>query len=377
MTPKPSALMDTDEPIDQLAPPKDEIPPPPVAVSAAMFQNQILEFSPCVDPDCVLVSLDGSEFLSKKELLGSIFEVFADMLDAGGASKGESNDTSSSSERIELVETSHVISLLLTIAHSKPPVLPELARRKFQEGKPEADIRAAHTYEGKPPPEGLLPFENVRELIHPLGQKYQLASEVLDALRSHLGYHIPAYPLQVYTLASELAEGGLVLSYSPNDAALTKLTPSEEKKYWSALASDASQYLLTPTLTTLPLTTALKFPTAESYAALLYFQIYRIDALRALLRDTDKSIVFPYDYGICKDHVTITRKLWDRRLKTLEDELDAGTDVAEEMGKTCEPPVRHCATCSRGVKAAVEMLRVRVFDTFEDDDEVLEILPSN
>lgn len=372
---------------DQLASPKDAIPPPPSALSSSEFRNEVLTFDPCPDPDCILVSLDGAEFRSNKRLLGSISGVFSDMLDVGPSPpESESKDIASPEpsipsepptlECIELVETSHVISLLLTIAHSSPSPLPERERRKFQVGKSEADPRTAYMYGGKSPPEALLPFEHVRELIHPLGQKYQLASTVLEALRTHLGWHTPAYPLQVYALAAELAEGALTLlppSTSPAPAPATtssiELAPGMEKQYWSMVASDASQYLLTPTLTTLPLSHSRQFPTAESYAALLTLQLFRIDALRSILRDNEKTIVFPFDYGICKDHGLITRKMWDRQKMALEDQLDAGTDVAEAMGTICEPAVRHCSVCAKGVNAAVEMLRVRIVDAFEPDEE--------
>jgi hypothetical protein len=369
---------------ERLAPPSEAIPPPPTAISAGRFHNIVLDHPACEDPDCVLVTLENEEFPTRKDLLASTSQVFADMFDIAShtppgtiPAKGDENTPL----RIEVVETSHVLSLLLTAAHATLPILPARERRLFIVGTPDPDPKKAHIA-SEPPPEGLLPFEHVRELIRPIGQKYRLSPPVMKALRSQLTYHIPAYPLQVYAVASELAAGSLILPPSllppsvdpagPASDASEKESHEESEfhpKIWSAVASDASQFLLTPTLTSRPLHIALQFPTAESYAALLYLQNHRIGAFKSILSEENKSIVFPFDYGICKDHWDVTRKLWERRKRILLDQLDAGTDVAEEMGKTCLPAVRSCETCHRGVNAAVEMLRVRVFDSLEPDEE--------
>lgn len=323
---------------DRLAEPSQPIPELPPTISESRFHNTTPEYAPCEDPDCTLVSVEGRKFLTRKDLLGVASDTFRDMFEAS-----DPPPSPEPQHPIELPETSHTISLMLSVVHSVPITFPQRERVKFQVGKPEPDVRreAANV----PPPEGLLPFENVRELLRPLAEKYAFNAALVRALKTHLAQHIMRYPMDVYVLASALEIGAL---------------EREEQREMRLIASDASQYLHSPTLTSLPLSTARKFPSAESYAALLRLQLYRTDKLKEILRDSKTSGVFPFDYNICKDHGVMTRKVWEARKKTLQDELDAGTDLAVQMGNTVLPAVRHCDKCSQGVTAAVEMIRVSV-----------------
>lgn len=319
---------------DQLAEPTQPIPTLPPALSESLFHNVILEYELCEEPDCTLMSLEGTAFCTRKDLLTAASDTFKDMFLASHPDSANRQE-----ERIELLETSHVVSLLLTVVHSPPITFPPRQRVKFEVGKPEPDVRR-ETADSLPPP-GLLPFENVRELLHPLAQKYAFTTDLVKALKSHLALHMVRYPLDVYILACGLMVG-----------------VDEQVEEMKELASDTSQYLHSPTLSELSLSTVRKFPTAESFATLLRLQMFRLEKLKRVLRDT-KNTVFPFDYNICKDHGTMTRKLWEARKKTLEAELDAGTDLALQMGNIVSPAVRHCDRCSHGVTAAVEMIRVR------------------
>ena len=320
---------------DQLAEPTKPIPELPPPLSESLFHNTILEYAPCEEPDCILVSLEGVEFRTRKDLLATASGTFTDMFLAS-----HSDNTDHRDERIELLETSHTISLLLTIVHSPPITFPPRERVQFEVGTPEPDVR--REVANSPSPPGLLPFENVRELLHPIAQKYTFTDELVRVLKSHLSLHVVRHPLEVYTLACGLMVG-----------------VDEQVEEMKQLASDASQYLHSPTLSSLPVSTARKFPTAESFATLLRLQMFRMERLQRVLQDT-KNTVFPFDYNMCKDHGVMTRKLWEARKKTLEVELDAGTDLALQMGNTVLPAVRHCERCCDGVTAAVEMIRVRL-----------------
>jgi hypothetical protein len=331
---------------DQLAEPSKPIPALSPTLSESLFHNAILEYEPCEEPDCTLISLEGTAFRTRKDLLTAASDIFKDMF------LGSHSDNANGQEEcIELLETSHTISLLLTVVHSPPITFPPRERVKFEVGKPEPDVR--REIADFPSPPGLLPFENIRELLHPLAQKYTLANELVKALKSHLALHMVRYPLDVYVLACGLMVG-----------------VDEQVEEMKQLASDASQYLHSPTLSTFALSTVRKFPTAESFATLLRLQMFRIERLKRVLRDT-KNTVFPFDYNMCKDHGAMTRKLWEARKKTLEAELDAGTDLALQMGNTVSPAVRHCDKCSHGVTAAVEMIRVRSKQHFLEREHML------
>ncbi|KAF8321614.1 hypothetical protein DL93DRAFT_2029265, partial [Clavulina sp. PMI_390] len=197
--------------------------------------------------------------------------------------------------------------------------------------------------------------------LHPLSEKYAFVPELVRALKSHLAEHTIRYPMEVYMLANELT---LTVGH---------VNP-ELKKEMEELASDASQYLLSPTLSSLPVSAAFQFPTAQSFAILLRLQLYRIDRLREILGlpDTSRgsgstpastpsasattSDVFPHDYNYCSTHGSATRTIWARAKKDLASELDAGTDVGTEMGKRVLPAVRHCTKCTAGVTAAMQMI---------------------
>lgn len=321
---------------DQLAEPTQPVQDLPPTVSESLFHNTVLAYEPCIDSDCTLVSVQGTKFITRKDLLSAASETFKDMFDTTDSPLAESQNS-----MIELVESSHTISLLLTVVHTTPTTFPPRERVKFEPGKPEPDIR--REVATAPLPTGLLPFEIVRELLHPLAEKYAFRAELVHALKSHLAQHAVRHPLDVYVLASALA--------------LTALEP-EQQREMKEVASDTSQYLHSPTLTSLPLSTIRKFPSAESYATLLRLQLYRIERFGQILRDEKTTSVFPHDYNFCKDHGVMTRKLWGARKATLGKELNAGTDIALQMGNVVLPAVRHCEKCARGVTAAVQMVQV-------------------
>jgi hypothetical protein len=318
---------------DQLAEPSKPIPELPPALSESLFHNIVLEYQPCEDANYTLISLEGTLFHTRTDLLATASGTFKDTFAASGnASRQEENS-------LELLETSHTISLLLTVVHSPPVTFPPRERVKFEVGKPDLDVR--REVAESPNPQGLLPFENVRELLHPLSEKYAFTDELVRALKSHLALHAVRYPLDVYTLACALAVGS-----------------DEQAEEMKQLASDASQYLHSPTLSSRPLSVVRRFPTAESFATLLRLQMFRIERLQQVLRNTG-TVVFPYDYGMCKDHGSMTRKTWEAKKQALETELDAGTDIASQMRDTVLHTVRHCDKCAHGVTAAVDMIQVR------------------
>lgn len=326
-------MADISDQFDELAEPGKPIPELPPTISESLFHNAILEYEPCDEPDCTLVSLEGAKFHTRKDLLTTASETFKDMFAASNSGDADPREPS-----VELLETSHTISLLLMVIHSPPVTFPPREPVKFVVGKPEANIR--QEVAGSPPP-GLLPFESVRELSYPLAQKYAFTDKLIRALKSHLALYMVRYPLDVYTLACRL-----------------RFEVDGQSDEMAQLASDTSQYLHSPTLTSLPLSATRKFPTAESFATLLRLQMFRMERLQQVLQDT-KNTVFPFDYNMCKDHGTMTRKVWEAKKKTLEGELDAGTDLALQMGQSVLPTVRHCEKCTHGVTAAVEMIRVR------------------
>src|SRR5580693_10649470 len=111
----PFAMADIVDQLDQLAEPSKPIPELPPTISESLFHNAILEYEPCEEPDCTLVSLEGAKFHTRKDLLTTASETFKDMFTAS-----HSGDTDPRETSVELIETSHTISLLLMVMHSPP-----------------------------------------------------------------------------------------------------------------------------------------------------------------------------------------------------------------------------------------------------------------
>ena len=273
-------------------------------------------FVSCSDPDVTLRSLEGIKFLSSKSILSAGSDVFADML---GALPQESNSI------VEMAESTHSLTTLLSALHNPPRILPPpRSRPLFTVGAPES-------YEiplSPGPIPDLLPFPRLRELLYPLADKFQFSASITSALHSHLAAHAPTLPLETYALASFLS--------------------------LASIANDASQYLLDFKLSSMPIERVRLIPNAEAYHRLLQLQTHRVEKLRSILLEEEP---FPHGYLFCKAHGTSTRKLWDARRNVVLHSLDGNTDVAEAM-KSVKTAMASCPECARGCNSSIELLRV-------------------
>lgn len=276
-------------------------------------------FKPCQDSDITLRSMNGEEFLSSKTKLAAASDVFKDMFDTVQTQE-ESEQTAA-----DTVESAHTLALLLSIIHSPPQMIaPPVTRPKFKVGAPDA-------YSTPAPPPDIIPFTHLREILYPIADKYQLSPEITEALHSHLAAHSPTLPLETYALASFLN--------------------------LSEIANNATQYLLTPLLSTLPIERTRIIPSAEAYHVLLQLQTHRVEQLRTVLREEE---VFPHGYLFCKAHGETTRRLWDARKNIVLQNINGDTDVPEATSSV-KDAVGHCKDCKRGVNSCVEMVRVSHF----------------
>ncbi|KAF9514437.1 hypothetical protein BS47DRAFT_1295030 [Hydnum rufescens UP504] len=225
---------------------------------------------------------------------------------------------------VDMAESSHTLTILLSTIHNPPRNLPPpRSRPLFKVGAPES-----YEIPFSPIPD-LIPFPLLRELLYPLADKFQFSASLTSALHSHLAAHAPTMSLETYALASFLA--------------------------LTSIANDASQYLLEPKLSTMPLERIRLIPTADAYHCLLQLQTYRVEQLRSILLVEEP---FPHGYLFCRAHGTATRKLWDARRNMVLHSLDGNTDVAEAM-KSVKTAVADCPDCKRGCNSSIELLRVR------------------
>ena len=266
------------------------------------------------DANITLRSLDGTEFRCSRTRLTEGSDLFKHMLESLAEEKYPV---------IDMAEPTETLRALSDIIHDPPKMLaPPAARPKFKPGAP--DILPPEE-----PPSSLIAFNELRDLLYQLADKYQFTEMLIKPLHSHLLRHARTSPLEVYSLASLLE--------------LDDIT------------SSASQFLLTPHVSTYSVEKARILTTSEAFYHLLQLQTYREVALRQILREEQ---VFPHDYLICRSHGVATRTVWEHRRQTVLDNLHAGMDVAEEM-KPCLEAVANCPACKRGVDIAVEMIRVR------------------
>lgn len=180
----------------------------------------------------------------------------------------------------------------------------------------------------------------------------------MGALVSHLGEWTWWWPLETYCLASAFIS-------PPFKCSAEGETRLEISQQMCNIASTASQHLLSPLLTSLPPSHSVMYPSAYSFSLLLHLQQFRINAFTKIINDP-KSIVFPFDYGLCERHGERTREIWEERRKIVTNEgVGAKGDLAERMEvglrMTGLMKAGGCDKCAKGVHAAIEMLRVSYF----------------
>lgn len=240
---------------------------------------------------------------------------------------------------MDLPETADALTVLFRLLHEPPAYLPPT--------KP----RPAKAYYGADPPRAdqdtsvIIPLPVIPVALG-LADKYMLNSDMIQVLHSHIGAHVMTEPLKVYGLA-----------------VLLNLME---------LASDASEYLLHPPLSTYRTDEIKAIPTVDAYHQLIRLHGVREVRLREVLQG---EIIFPHDYGICSSHGAATTALWEERKRVLGPRIRAGscrhglllgfeltnslgTDVAAEMANITDD-VGSCKICIKACKAAVDMLGVR------------------
>ncbi|KDQ54744.1 hypothetical protein JAAARDRAFT_37846 [Jaapia argillacea MUCL 33604] len=266
----------------------------------------------CEEPDFHVRSVDDDVvFGVQRARLEEGSDVFRDMFSV--CEKGGVGDPTQGGV-LDLLEPAEVLSILLTLLHFPPkPYIPD----------PSADVYSTKIV--CIPAEKAIPLPLLPRLFT-LADKYTLSESLVESLRTHLAAHASTFPLQVYGHSVAL---GL-----------------------DALAESTSIYLLHPPLTTYTTEEISVIPTAVAYHKLVLLHFHRVMRLRETLLGEQ---IFPHGYGKCASHESRTEGLWDSQKKLLVDKIEAGTDVAAEMGAIMSS-LPDCKTCQKACTAALEML---------------------
>ena len=224
---------------------------------------------------------DGSKVFGKDVFISDESNLKIDTRLANMLSCCETSDVGKTEEVIDILESSSDLSLLIELLNDPPKSI----NRRSAEPQPDS-----------------IPFPLMPRIFR-LADKYNLSSEIMSALATHLEAHADAHPLRVYGLACQYA------------------LPS--------VADLASKHLLSPPLESYSTDEVAVIPTAEDYHKLLRLQMLRKQRLRQLLEEED---IFPYRYGECWTHVDYTRGRWNEARVSIALGLDAGVIAKKNSG---------------------------------------------
>jgi hypothetical protein len=198
-------------------------------------------------------------------------------------------DCSDQEQNMDLHESAQSLEVLFRLLHDPP--------KKFERIKPTPAKAWGYEQPTEASTSHVIPLPII-PLALGLADKYMLSSDIVNVLHSHIAAHVSTQPLKVYALAVRLD--------------------------LLEIASDASEYLLHPPLSTYRTAEIAEIPTVEAL-----FKLIRLHGLReAQLRDVLlKEDVFPHDYGLCSSHGTATKTTWDERKRVLAPRIRAGTPL--------------------------------------------------
>jgi len=247
----------------------------------------------------------------------SVSEIFRDMFDCCDSGFAMSMTADDNDQTLDLDETSDVMNILLGLLHTPPPPPERIQQTNVEKKEP--------IHHSRFEPGSVIPFPLLPRMLQ-LADKYALSENLTRSLLAHVSAHISAYPLEVYGFA---AERGLL-----------------------SLAVDASKYLLHPPLSSYSMRDIKDIPSPEAWHKLVLLHDVRIRGLREILLGEE---IFPHGYGICSSHKDRAVSLWTQRKMDIVLKIEAGTDVAAEMGDL-EHQFSSCRTCHNACSAAVKML---------------------
>ncbi|KAJ8596490.1 hypothetical protein M405DRAFT_856424 [Rhizopogon salebrosus TDB-379] len=259
---------------------------------------------------------DGTEFhVSRHDL--EACEAFKDMFaccDQGFelvSDKGESSQEAV----LDLDETEHALATLFRLIQH-PPEPPAMENSEGTRPWFKSDAGS------------VIPFPVLPFMLH-LVDKYGLSETIIRSLHLHVQCNAAMNPLPVYAyaIAHDLPK----------------------------IAAEASAHLLHPPLSSYTKEDIRIIPTVTAYHELLRLHEYRKSRLREILLNED---LFPHGYGTCPTHRQSATQLWERKRAYLATQIEAATDIAEEMHDLAGQ-LSSCSLCRKAVTAAVEMLQYK------------------
>ncbi|KIK98501.1 hypothetical protein PAXRUDRAFT_823795 [Paxillus rubicundulus Ve08.2h10] len=224
-------------------------------------------------------------------------------------------------EVLELDESAATLRMLIELLHLPPPP-PSLrlsAPQTRRTGQPTSPYCGSH-----------VPYPLLPDMLR-LVDKYDLSEPLRRSLHSHLRANACIHPMSVYAFAT---------THGLDD-----------------FAAEASAYLLHPPLSTYTKNQIATLPAATAYHALVRLHSYRVNRLKEILLSED---IFPFGYGACPTHQGDTTRIWNERRLLLATQIEAATDLAEEM-RVLLQQFMSCKTCEKACRAAVAMLEVWLF----------------
>ncbi|KZT19372.1 hypothetical protein NEOLEDRAFT_1142150 [Neolentinus lepideus HHB14362 ss-1] len=266
----------------------------------------------CAVPNFFVQSIpDGEQFEVQKARLQDGSEIFRDMFLFCDPSPAVAGD-----QVLKLQENASTLATLLRLLHNPPA---PIAAPCSEEDEDDIDITARVDIDN------VIPLPVLRTLLD-LADKYALSDSIVHSLHSHLAAQVSLFPLEIYAYA---VQHGL-----------------------RKIATDASAYLLYPSLSTYTSREISIIPSSEAYHELVLLHYERVKQLKDLLRGEE---IFPHGYGKCLRHGDDTRLAWGTYKHNLILKLEAGTDVTAEM-RGISSTLHQCEVCHRACEAALDML---------------------
>ena len=199
----------------------------------------------------------------------------------------DSSSPSTSTQTIEIYESSSAFGCLLRLLHEP---LPEHAPTEDDSDAFETKITPVTPKSSVPLP--LLPS------LYVLADKYAVNDSIVHALHTHLASYKSTSPLQVYAQAAKL---GL-----------------------DELMNETSVYLVHPPLSSYTVEEVSIIPSTGAYHKLLLLQSHREKKLKEILLGED---IFPHGYGECPEHKAATMSMWDQRRRDIVGRIESGAHI--------------------------------------------------